>query len=230
MRPRTLPCLCLLLILTTAPAIADTYHGPDLGDRPADFALRIAHSDVRLRYDDGTVHKATVDRLGVSLTQHLSPGLHGTLSAGYEGMTQSDNPVLAGQSPSGYYGGVALRGQLLSGTYLDAALSAHYTYHRLEATPTGQDITLSWHQAWADVVAGLHPQSRLRLYAGARYGVIGGDQRLSGTVNRTTGFQQDRHTGYFAGLDWEVDPTGHIGLRVDAGQFRGVEMSFARRF
>jgi len=227
-RPTAL--LYLLLIAAGASAHAETYRGPDLGDRPVDFALVLGHSEVRLRYDDATVHKASVDRLGIALTQYLSPALQGTLAAGYEGMTQSDNPDLAGQSPSGYYGALALRGTLFSGAHLDTALSVHYSYHRLEATPTDQDITLTWHQAWTELVAGLRPRPGLRLYAGARYGVIGGDQRLSGAVNRTTGFKQDRRTGYFGGLDWGVDRGGHIGVRVSGGQFLGVELSFARRF
>ncbi|HKK05847.1 MAG TPA: hypothetical protein VKA50_08375 [Gammaproteobacteria bacterium] len=211
-------------------AAAGTYRGPDLGDQLVDFALHLERSNTRLRYD-GVTYDSTVERLGVTLTQSLGPGLDGLLSAGYEDITQADNPDLAGQAPNGYYGGIALRGHLLSSRRFDAAVSVHYSYHRLDTSPASdQDITLTWHQAWAEVVAGVRPSARLRLFAGARYGVLNGDQRLSGSVNRTTGFHQDTRTGYFGGLDVNVDRTGHVGLRVDGGQFRGAEMFFARRF
>jgi len=211
-------------------AMADTYRGPDLGDQLVDFALHLERSDIRLRYD-GVTYDSTVERLGVALTQSLGPGLDGILSAGYEDITQSDNPDLAGQAPNGYYGGIALRGHLLSSRRFDATVSLHYSYHHLDAAPASdQDITLTWHQAWTELAAGFRPSARLRLFAGARYGFVNGDQRLSGSINRTTRFQQDTGTGYFGGLDVNVDRTGHIGLRVDGGQFRGAEMFFARRF
>lgn len=225
-----LPMMSLILMacLNTI-AQAHTYRGPDLGATAQDFALRLEHSDVTLRYG-GTDYHGTVGRLGIVLSQQLSPGLNGILSAGYEDISQPDNPDLVGQAPAGYYGGFALCGFLLAGPRIGASVSAHYSYHRLEARPTGQDIVVSWQQGWAQFVAAARLAHRLRLYAGERYGVIDGEQRLSGTVNSSTSFQQDRRVGYFGGLELNVDRTGYIRFQVSSGQFRGVTMLFARRF
>lgn len=64
---------------------------------------------------------------------------------------------------------------------------------------------------------------------GLNYGVIDGQQRVSGTLGETTDFDCGPVSGGFVGLEATVEESGFIGFELHSGLSRHAEISFKHR-
>lgn len=202
---------------------------PEDNSKAVDFSLRFARA--KAPFDYGTRDYDTTSRwLGVSLrektSEHLTLGMYG----GYAYVTQTNNPVTAGIELNGYHAGFSLHGVILAGRRASLFYALDYTYQKVDHKSDTQTVVIDWSEPHAQLGAVIAITQRLRLYGGGNYGYIDGEERVSGAVNRTTGFSRDSRAGGFLGLDLNVELDGYADIEAGSGLTRRGEIYFKKRF
>lgn len=209
--------LALLLLLSSAPVLAF--------DEGVEAGLTIDRTHIDL--DTGAELRITGATL--FLTEELRPGFKLGLHGGPLLLSQNGNAETAGLEPTGFRIGVSAHGELFRQHRLGLAGTLSYSYLRAEDSDDDRDLTISLHQARAEL-AGLLRLRSAQLQLGAYALHLDGDETLSGTLDRSRTLAAARDAGGFAQVDLWVDPTGRVSLRLDGGARQAVALSFARLF
>lgn len=219
--------LALGLLLGAAPAVADSRLYTT--DRPPDFSFSLSHHTMDLDYGGSRID-TTVDRIGVAWRERFGERLQLGLAGGYSFLTQSNNPPLAGRELSGYHAGMLLDLDLLSYERGGVSLHGAWLYQKMDDDNGMQQVVISWREPSASLRATARIGDALLVYGGARYGVIDGTQRLTGTINETRKISQTDRVGGFVGVQLNLEDNGYIGAAAAAGFDRYTGVYFGRRF
>ena len=190
-----------------------------------DFSLRFARAKMPLDYS-GRTYDTTNRWIGLALRekagQRVTLGMYG----GYAYVTQTGNPVTAGMELDGF----SLHGVILESRRVSLFYALDYAYQKVDHKGDIQTVVIDWSQSQAQLGAIAALTQNFRFYGGGSYGRIDGEERASGTVNRTTALRRDARGGGFLGLDLNTGPDGYVGIEVRSGLTRGGEIYFKRRY
>ncbi|WP_372521988.1 hypothetical protein [Sulfuricaulis sp.] len=221
----------LLGLLMIMPVLAEAA-GPLVPDEPGrgpDLSLRFTSAKMPLDYGDRS-YDTTSRWIGLSLRekagQRVTLGMYG----GYAYVTQTGNPVTAGMELNGFHAGFSLYGVILESRHESLFYAFDYTYQKVDNKSDAQTVVIDWSQPQAQLGAIISLTQNFRFYGGGSYGRIDGEERVSGTVNRTTTISRAARGGGFLGLDLNTDPDGYVGIEVRLGLTRGGEIYFKRRY
>lgn len=198
-------------------------------DMAGELAVRFVRHRSDFDYPAASVD-TTVEWIGISWHQKLGLRVHGTLFGGSAALTQSNSPVTAGARLRGFHAGFALHVNLWDRKRTHLFLSSDYTLQDVDDHIAGVDVSLEWHQLRLQLGASTPLGTAVCLYGGFNYGVIDGQQRLSGTVNATTDFDRGPVSGAFVGLEGNVEENGFVGIELHSGLSRYTEIFFKHRF
>lgn len=219
----------LILVGATVAALLDDAIATDHFDRPLDFSLYATQRKSEWNYG-ATIPHTTTKWLGVTWRERYGERFHLGIFGGYAFLTQTGNAVTAGQELDGYHVGISADVTLFRRGPIDAFITTAYTYQNVKHDGGQQDVKITWHEPSAALGAGIRLHPQVRLYGGANYGYVEGEQRVSGTTNQTTDFERKPKTGGFAGLEVLLDPGGYIGIGVQSGANRGAGIYFGRQY
>ena len=215
--------LTLLFILLPLEAGAQDLDNELLGIR-----LDWSRYDTALILDE-TAHETRITHVVVMLNEPLGQHLYSGLRLGYVDISQNDNPAVAGLDVSGNSLGIRLGAFLMHNDAIDLILQGDYDYLRTNGEEEDQEVDFDWTQTNIQLAATLK-LGWVRLF-GSRYRYnIDGDQKLRGTINSTTRFDQAKNTGTSVGIEFQVDPTGYIGIHTESGAREGTVLTFVREF
>lgn len=199
-------------------------------ERSLDFALQLAKTKTVVEYANGTSADTTIQWIGITWYERFTPRFELGLYGGHAFLTQTGNTATAGLEPDGYYAGIGVRGVLLETSALQLFVHTTYTYQRAKHDGNGQSVTLAWDEPRVQLGVALAPVGRLRVYGGAMWGTIDGQERATGASARTTDFERHNRSGGFFGFDLAVERDGYIGIEAHPGFERGGEIYFKKRF
>lgn len=226
---KRLTCLAATLAVPTLVWAA----GPAarLSDNTAlDFAVTLAKTKTAFDYPDGTPIDTTLQRYGITWYERVMPRIELGLFGGKVFLSQTENAVTAGIEPDGHYGGIGMRGVLLETSLVQLFLHASYAHQRVQHDETGRVVTLAWDEAQARLGATLTPSGPVRIYGGASWRNIDGQERVTGTSARTSDFQHHDAASGFVGIDLAVERDGYVGAEARSGAERGIEIYFKKRY
>lgn len=221
----------LLGLLMIVPVLAEAAGPlvPDEFGRGPDLSLRFASAKMPLDYGDHAYD--TKNRwIGLSLREKASQSVTLGMYGGYAYVTQTGNPVTAGVELDGFHAGFSLHGVMLENRRISLFYALDYTYQKVDHTGDTQTVVIDWSQSQAQLGAIAALTQNFRFYGGGSYGRLDGEERASGTVNRTTAISRDARGGGFLGLDLKTDPDGYVGIEIRSGLTRGGEIYFKRRY
>lgn len=220
-RSRVLLLALLVLSATAAQARTGTA-GPEL-----EVYLTREISDWRL--EGGASVETRINRLGLSIRDHLADGLWVGIHGGYLGLTQSGNPATQGMDLSGWHLGTSARWRFLHAGALSLSLLGQYTYNEADDTAADQSTRYAWHEYGAGLESALRMES-VQLRLGVDYTRVNGDEKATGPIRQTVSLSEDEPVTARAALDLLVDATGRITFHMESGGRRGAGIGFARQF
>lgn len=200
-----------------------------VGDMVGEVAVRFVRYRSDLEYPAANID-TTVEWIGISWRQALGLRVQGTLFGGSAALTQSNSSVTAGARLRGFHAGFALHINLWNRERAQLFLSSDYILQDVDDDIAGADVSLEWHQLQLELGASTSLGAAVCLYGGLNYGIIDGQQRLSGTVNETIDFDRGPVSGAFVGLEGNVEENGFIGIELHSGLSRYAEIFFKHRF
>lgn len=204
---------------------------PVAGDEKSlDFALQFAKTKTVVASTHGVSADTTIQWIGITWYERFTPRFELGLYGGHAFLTQTGNPATAGLEPNGYYAGIGVRGVLWEPSALQLYAHATYTYQRVEHSADGQSLALTWDEPRVQFGIAFAPIGGLRVYGGAMWGAVDGQERVTGSSARTTDFERHDRTGGFLGLDLAVERDGYIGIEARSGIEHGGEIYFKKRY
>lgn len=191
--------------------------------------LRIEATSLQLKYPTG-IRDTRLSRLEFLWHERLNSWLDGQIRLGTQLLSQSSNPLPAGQSTHGQDLGLGLVFRLYQGQRLQLHADADYRYTDCDAQLASQQVTQRWHQVSLQLQGDIHVYqfSYLSLAVGAM--AIDGEEVATGTVNSVTSFHSETPGYARLGFSLGLDPDSYIGLEVSAGSMRGGYLTFQRWF
>lgn len=219
-----------VLTLLLLPVSAAAAEPPAALDEPhrIDFGLGFSRAQSTLDYGGAKI-STTVRWISVSwhepFGERLRLGFHG----GYTTMSQTSNPVTVGTSLSGSHAGISADVTLLRWTHARLYAGARYTYQQADGATTDQATEMEWNQTRAELGAVVRVAQSLRVFGGVDRGRIDGEERTSGTINRTRPFLADE-TGVFGGLSVLDSTAGSVSIVWRSGIESTVGFAFRRQF
>ncbi|MBI3778477.1 MAG: hypothetical protein HY274_06150 [Gammaproteobacteria bacterium] len=226
MTPRALMGMLMLvpvLAQATGPLV------PDEPNRGPDLSLRFARAKMPLDYG-GRAYDTNSRWIGLSLREKASRYVTLGMYGGYAYVTQTGNPVTAGMELDGFHAGFTLHGVMFENRRATLFYALDYAYQKVDHKGDTQTVVIEWSQPQAQLGAIVSLAPNFRIYGGGSYGRLDGEERASGTINRTTEIGRDARGGGFLGLDLTTDPDGYVGVEVRYGVTRGGEIYFKRRY
>jgi len=208
------------------------FSGPASADYPPgelELSVQIEHNETRWQYAGETLtSKSSI--LGIQLQETLAPRLRGRLHAGYLDLSQPDNSLAAARVTTGYYAGIELALLLLDTNRLRLELSSGYRYQDTEGHTDSTDVSLVWHDTYAQLGLTLPLSERLDLHALGGSSRTSGEQRVSGDTDELRTFDEKEQGYYTAGLSYRVDDTGYLSISWLGGNRDGFRFGFHRSF
>jgi len=213
----------LLLLAVPGAAQADVY------ERGLDFSMVVSSSKTRWLYDH-VERETRIKRLAATWLRPLGPSLRGGLRIAYLDMSQAGHPQAVGLNTTGTALGIELQQQLVKAAVVQLALRFAYDYARSEHASGEDRIENDWTTTTLGLDMIVAPRQTVSVLAGSSWVSVDGEERLSGSVNQVTAFEEDDAVGYYAGLSIKTDKSGRIGLRWYGGQSEGLFLNFSRRY
>ena len=191
--------------------------------------LHIQSTRLDLKYAT-SVRKTDLNSLELLWSEPLNSWLDGSVKLGVLDLTQSSNPIPAGQSTSGNALGLGLRFHLYRSDRLKLHTDFNYQYADTTSDVSGQKVDTRWHLVSGSLQADIRivQYSYLSLTLGAI--TIHGDENATGTVTAAQSFQSKTPGFGRLGILIGVDPTSHVGIEVSAGAMAGGRIYFQRWF
>ncbi|MDZ7662202.1 hypothetical protein [Thiohalophilus sp.] len=194
-----------------------------------ELSLQIEHNETRWQYSGETLTSKSAI-LGVQLQETLAPRLRGRLHAGYLDLSQPDNTLAAARVTTGYYAGIELALLVLDTSRLKLELSSGYRYQYTEGHTDSTDVSLVWHDTYAQLGVTLPLSERLDLHAIGGASRTSGEQRVGGDTDQLLTFDEKEQRYYAAGLSYRVDETGYLSVSWLGGNRDGFRLGFHRGF
>jgi hypothetical protein len=214
----SLSTLCLLLATPLAADEARMLVGMHIAGQRQDL-------------DFGSETRETrIDSLDIYWYERLNSRIEGGLLLGYQEITQTTNPIEAGQALSGEYLGITLRVNLLQASHLAMFTDFKYRYSSAGRSLSGQDIDWRWHEGQVELGLELALGQSLALTAGAGARRISGRETATGTVSAVTSFDSTESAYARGGLRLLLDRYSHVGIEGNAGAIKGAHIYFQRYF
>lgn len=176
-----------------------------------------------------TTHETRINHVAVILNEPSWRRLYGGLRLGYVDISQSDNPAVTGLDMHGNSLGLRLGAYLIHNDHLNVFVQGDYDYLQANDEQDDQKAEFDWTETTLQVGATLKLGVFRLAGAGYRYS-IDGEQKLRGPVNATTRFNEAERTGTIVGIEFQVDPTGYIGIHTENGAREGTRLTFIREF
>lgn len=217
-----LACLC------AAPAFAEDARPYGL-ERPTDFTLAFTQHDFDLARGSDRID-TTLKRIGVHWRERYGKHVRLGLLGGYSYLTQTGEPLTAGEQLDGYHAGVSIDFDAPLSSSFSFFAGASYLYERTDDANDLQDVTLSWNVYYAETGIAVAVPGAARFYAGFNYGDLDGDQRARGAVTETRDLSVDDRSGAMGGIEVTLDGDGYAGLVARSGLYGGAGIYFGRRF
>jgi hypothetical protein len=215
--------LLLPVLLVVSPAV--------WAERPSALlvGLHIQSQRLELQYAVA-VRETDVNSLDLLWDEPLNSWLEGSVKLSVLDVTQSSNPIPAGQSLSGNALGLGLRLHLYRGERLKLSADLDYQYADTTADLSGQSVDMRWQQLSGQLQADIRlvQYTYLTLAVGAVS--VDGDEHATGTITSVQSFSSERSGFGRLGIQIGVDPTSHIGIEVNTGSIGGGRISFQRWF
>lgn len=213
-----LSTLCLLVV---TPLAAENPH----------ILVGINIAGYRQDLDFGNQARETrIDTIDIYWYEKLTPSIEGGLVLGYQDITQTANPIEAGQALSGAYLGITLRINLLQASQLYLFTDLRYRYSSADRNLSDQEVEWQWHEGQVELGLELALGQSLALTAGAGVIYIDGRESATGTITQVTDFEASENAFARAGLKLLLDPYSHVGIEGDAGAILGGRIYFQRYF
>lgn len=209
----------MLLLPLNAVALDDTLLGIRLDWSQYDTTLSMG----------GTDRETRIDHVALVLNEPSWQNFYGGLRLGYVGISQPGNPDLAEFDLNGNSLGLRLGAFLIRNDRIDLFIQGDYDYLYTDAEENGQKAEFDWTETNLQIGARLK-LGLFRFSAAGYRNSIDGEQTLHGDVNATTRFHQADRTGVSAGVEFQVDPTGYIGIYTESGARDGTRLTFIREF
>lgn len=144
-------------------------------------------------------------------------------------MAQSENSITNFAGLSGYYGGVLVRIAYPLASRISVGGEGRYAYYDIrEALSPTYGFTL--HQWQGQILASWQATQRVSLYLGERV------LRISGTLvsnlidPATVLIDKAFYTTTLAGLAWQSEPGGVVGIEFGRGELTSIELFFQRYY
>lgn len=217
-----LACLC------ASPVFADDVTSYGL-ERPTDFTLAFTQHETTLARDGDRID-TTVKRIGIAWRERYGNYAHLGLLGGLSYLTQTGEPLTAGEQLDGYHAGFSVDVDVPLSSALAFFAGARYLYERTDDSTAVQEVTLSWTTAYAEAGLALTALRAARFYAGINYGELDGEERARGAITATRDLSADDAAGAVAGFEVTLDQDGYVGLVARSGFHRGAGIYFGRRF
>lgn len=218
----------LLLALLLAPGAASAGEwGATYVERPLDFTARLGRQKLDL---EGVAGATTIDRIGVGWRERYGARLELGLSVDYVALTQENTAITAGRELTGYDAGLSLDADLLRVGPAALFLRATLSYLRVDDEDPDQSLVISWTEPAVRLGVRGPLGAGVRAYAGVRYGLIDGEERLRGAANATRALEEDQRVGGFAGLELALERNGYVGVAAESGPDRMFGIYFGRQF
>jgi hypothetical protein len=211
--------LLILLLPINAAAFEDSLIGVQLDWNRYDTTLRM----------NETMHETRLTHATLIVYEPFRHKLYGGLRLGYVDVSQTDNPAVAGLGIDGHSLGMQLGVFLMRNKYVDISVQGDYDYLQASGGEDDQKVDFDWVET--NIQFGATLKLGLFRLSGTAYRYsIDGDQKLYSPVNTTTRFSQTERSGTSAGIAFQVDSTGYIGVHAERGARDGVRLLFTREF
>jgi hypothetical protein len=211
--------LFLSLLPFTAAAYDDALIGLRLDWSQYDITLTAA----------GNSRDTRIDHVALVLNEPSWQRFYGGLRIGYVDISQANNPDLAGFDLNGNSLGLRLGAFLIQNDHVNVFVQGDFDYLYAEDEEDAQKAEFDWTETTLQIGASVK-LGVLRLSAGAYRYNLDGEQTLPGATDSTTRFGEEKSTGATAGIEFQVDPTGYIGIHTESGARDGTRLTFIREF
>lgn len=191
--------------------------------------LDIQADQMKLRYPQ-EVRETRLSSFVLFWDQPLNSWLDGNITLGVLDISQSGNPIPAGQAMAGNSLGLGLHFHLYATEHLRLHADMHYQYTEATSDLQSQNINIRWHQISGQLQADIRLFQYSSLYLAVGSIAIDGEERATGTINTVLPFNSNSPAYARLGAKIGVDPTGHIGIEVTAGSMVGGRIYFQRWF
>lgn len=208
--------------------VASATEAAGFPEQPGDFAVRFVQYDVSLS-DKGKTFDSTVKQISFGFREMFGERVRAGLFGGYSYLSQDDNPATAGEQLDGWHAGVALEVTAFRRKGFGLTAGTRYMYQRVDEDNLPAPVEYTWSEASLYASANVQIAPTLIFFGGVNYVSIDGEQRLSGSVQRTSRFD-NAQAGAFAGLDFEIEPRGHVGVMAETGLRNGGQIYFMHRY
>lgn len=213
----------LSLLLLLLPLHAAAYDDALIG-------LRLDWSQYDTTLTMGGINRDTrIDHVALVLNEPSWQRFYGGLRLGYVDVSQADNPALAGFDLNGNSLGLRLGAFLIQNDRVKVFVQGDFDYLYAEDEEDEQKAEFDWTETTLQIGASVK-LGLFRLSAGAYRYNLDGEQTLSGATDSTTRFGEEESTGATAGIEFQVDPTGYIGIHTESGARDGTRITFIREF
>lgn len=220
-RNKTGRLLTLLLLLIPLKAFA-------LDD--ALLGLRLDWSQYDTTVTTGNTSRDTrIDHVALVLNEPTWRRFYGGLRIGYVDISQADNPELAGFDLNGNSLGMRLGAFLIRNDHVNVFVQGDFDYLYADDEQDNQTAEFDWTETTLQIGTSVK-LGPFRLSAGAYRYNLSGEQALRGPVDSTIRFSEEESTGATAGIEFQVDPTGYIGIHTESGARDGTRLTFIREF
>jgi hypothetical protein len=211
--------LLLSLLSFSAAAYDDALIGLRLDWSQYDITLTTA----------GNSRDTRIDHVALVLNEPTWQRFYGGLRVGYVDISQADNPELAGFDLNGNSLGLRLGVFLIRNDHVNVFVQSDVDYLYAEDEQDGQKAELDWTETTLQIGTSVK-LGPFRLSAGAYRYNLSGEQALRGPIDSTFRFSEEESTGATAGIEFQVDPTGYIGIHTESGARDGTRLTFIREF
>lgn len=194
-----------------------------------EFSLALSKSDTYLKFFS-TPYKTSFRKWGINWYESFSDYFHAGLELGDIEMNMIDNPLPSSQYTSGEYAGILLRFLPISTPTFSLTFNLNYRYNQTQGESSNQLTEFTWDETVLLSQVNFLPIDNIRLFLGADYQVVSGEQHDSGSVTKITSFKENEQYGYHFGLDFITNRTGTVGVEWFSGFNSGTKLYFSRKF
>ena len=219
------------LILATALAASTAANADEAGwfpDHPGDFAVRFVQYNIPLS-DKTDQFDSTVKQISFGFNGAFGKRVKAGLFGGYSYLSQDDNVATRGEQLDGWHAGMLFDVAVYQADRFGLNAGTRYMYQRVDEDNSPTQVEYTWSETSIYLAANARVGSSLVFFGGINQVSANGEQRIDGPVPDTTNFDNSK-AGAFIGVDFEIEPRGHIGVMAETGLRTGGQIYFMHRY
>jgi len=225
-RARIVATVAIAWVACSAGARAD--EAPGIPEKLGDFAVRFIQYDVPLSDKMGRLD-STVKQISFGFTESFSERVRAGLFGGYSYLSQDNDPPTEGEQLDGWHAGILFEVTAYRSPRLALTTGAQYMYQRVDEDNLTSPVEYTWSESNLYLRASTRLASALVLFGGLSYTSLNGDERITGATRSTTDFNNNG-AGASIGIDYEIEPRGHIGVIAETGLRKGGQIYLLHRY